>query len=191
MRLKEKYLNNLSGKVKLIVFFQIIFIFIFSCSSGSADSEDDLIEQAFPKITENNYVLSIQDFKDVGFKALREYKSVNELPPLKSAFHGIYKKMDYELRFYIDHIDASEYGFKDADIVTGKESIVTGDVPWEDGEKDRRRCSRPPGQPHSGCNYTSKYGDYVIFGNVIVMCEGKDILESRNTCSNLLSFFKE
>jgi len=75
--------------------------------------------------------------------------------------------------------------------VTGKESIVTGDVPWEDGEKDRRRCSRPPGQPHSGCNYTSKYGDYVIFGNVIVMCEGKDILESRNTCSNLLSLLKE
>ena len=52
--------------------------------------------------------------------------------------------------------------------------------------KRRRRCSRPPGQPHSGCNYTSKYGDFVIFENVIVMCEGRYI-RIKNTCSNLLT----
>ncbi|MBH60171.1 MAG: hypothetical protein CL907_03280 [Dehalococcoidia bacterium] len=95
--------------------------------------------------------------------------------------------MDYELRFYSNHQEAIGKGSDDAKLVTGKNGIVTGDVPWEDGEKDRRRCSRPPGQPHSGCNYTSKYGDFVVFNNVIVMCEGKDELESRNTCSNLLS----
>jgi hypothetical protein len=95
--------------------------------------------------------------------------------------------MDYELRFYTNHLDVLNQGKVDALLVTGKEGIVTGDVPWEDGEKDRRRCSRPPGQPHSGCNYTSKYGDFVIFENVVVMCEGKDKLESRNACSNLLS----
>ena len=78
-------------------------------------------------------------------------------------------------------------GAEDAKSVTGKDGIVTGDVPWEDGEKDRRRCGRPPGQPHSGCNYTAKYGDFVIFNNVVVMCEGKDIMESRLTCSNLLN----
>ena len=99
---------------------------------------------------------------------------------------GIFNKKDYELRFYENHDLALSNGADDAKIVTGKDGIVTGDVPWEDGEKDRRRCSRPPGQPHSGCNYTSKYGDFVIFDNVVVMCEGKDIMESRMTCSNLL-----
>ena len=148
-----------------------------------------MIEEAFPYLTNNGKFLNIENFKDKGFKSLREYKSVEELPPLVSAYHGIYKKMDYELRFYNDHQQALESGTIDAKLVTGKESIVTGDVPWEDGEKDRRRCSRPPGQPHSGCNYTSKYGDFVIFENVIVMCEGKDIIESRNTCSNLLALF--
>ena len=148
-----------------------------------------MIEEAFPYLTNNGQSLNIENFKDKGFKSLREYKSVEELPPLVSAYHGIYKKMDYELRFYNDHQQALESGTIDAKLVTGKESIVTGDVPWEDGEKDRRRCSRPPGQPHSGCNYTSKYGDFVIFENVIVMCEGKDIIESRNTCSNLLALF--
>ncbi len=146
-----------------------------------------MIEQAFPEITNNEIILNIEDFKSAGFKSLREYKDVEEVPPLSSAFHGIFKKMDYELRFYGNHQDALNQGSEDAKLVTGKDSIVTGDVPWEDGEKDRRRCSRPPGQPHSGCNYTSKYGDFVIFENVIVMCEGKDTLESRNTCSNLLS----
>ena len=148
-----------------------------------------MIEEAFPYLTNNGQSLNIENFKDKGFKSLRDYKSVEELPPLVSAYHGIYKKMDYELRFYNDHQQALESGTIDAKLVTGKESIVTGDVPWEDGEKDRRRCSRPPGQPHSGCNYTSKYGDFVIFENVIVMCEGKDIIESRNTCSNLLALF--
>ena len=148
-----------------------------------------MIEEAFPYLTNNGEFLNIENFKDKGFKSLREYKSVEELPPLVSAYHGIYKKMDYELRFYNDHQQALESGTIDAKLVTGKESIVTGDVPWEDGEKDRRRCSRPPGQPHSGCNYTSKYGDFVIYENVIVMCEGKDIIESRNTCSNLLNLF--
>ena len=166
-----------------------MFIFIISCSSGSADSEEDLIEQAYPKVTNNNGILSISDFESAGFKSLREYKTVEEVPLLSSAFHGIFKKMDYELRFYNNHQDALNQGSEDANLVTGKESTVTGDVPWEDGEKDRRRCSRPPGQPHSGCNYTSKYGDFVIYENVIVMCEGKDIIESRNTCSNLLTLF--
>ena len=166
-----------------------MFIFIISCSSGSADSEEDLIEQAFPKVTNNNNILSVSDFESTGFKSLREYKTVEEVPLLSSAFHGIFKKMDYELRFYNNHQDALNQGSEDANLVTGKESTVTGDVPWEDGEKDRRRCSRPPGQPHSGCNYTSKYGDFVIYENVIVMCEGKDIIESRNTCSNLLTLF--
>ena len=160
-----------------------------SCSSEGNKSQDELIEEAYPYVTNTGTSFGIEDFKDKGFKSLRQYKSVEELPPLISAYHGIYKKMDYELRFYNNHQDALNQGTVDAEIVTGKESVVTGDVPWEDGEKDRRRCSRPPGQPHSGCNYTSKYGDFVIFENVIVMCEGKDILESRNTCSNLLTLF--
>ena len=65
-----------------------------------------MIEEAFPKVTNNNVILSISDFKSAGFKSLREYKSVEEVSLLSSAFHGIYKKMDYELRFYDNHEDA-------------------------------------------------------------------------------------
>lgn len=157
-----------------------------SCSGEGSKTLEELIEEAFPYVTNNNKSLDIANFEDKGFKLLREYKSVEELPPLLSSYHGIFNKKDYELRFYENHDLALSNGADDAKIVTGKDGIVTGDVPWEDGEKDRRRCSRPPGQPHSGCNYTSKYGDFVIFNNVVVMCEGKDIMESRMTCSNLL-----
>ena len=38
-------------------------------------------------------------------------------------------------------------------------------------------------------NITKLSSEIVIFEKVIVMCEGKDILESRNTCSNLLTLF--
>ena len=95
-----------------------MFIFIISCSSGSADSEQDLIEQAYPKVTNNNGILSISDFKSAGFKTLREYKTVEEVPLLSSAFHGIFKKMDYELRFYNNHQDALNQGSEDANLVS-------------------------------------------------------------------------
>ena len=168
----------------------LIIILLFGCSGSSKpETMEDLIESEFPKITNSGKLFTIINFKSAGFKALREYKTVEVLPPLDSAWHGIYQKMDYELRFYKNHGEAQDFGSNDAQLVSGKEGIVTGDVPWEDGAKDRRRCSRPPGQPHSGCNYTSKYADYVIFENVVVLCEGKDKLESRTSCSNLLSSF--
>ncbi len=176
-------------KPKLVLLSLILIVLIGCLGSAKPESMEDLIESEFPKITNSGKLFTIINFKSAGFKALREYKTVEVLPPLDSAWHGIYKKMDYEIRFYKNHLQAKEAGSKDAQMVSGKDGVVTGDVPWEDGAKDRRRCSRPPGQPHSGCNYTSKYGDYVIFENVVVMCEGKDKLESRTSCSNLLSSF--
>jgi len=165
-------------------------LIILGCSGsgdGSSGNMEDIIETTFPKTTNSGRILSIDDLKTAGFKSRKQYKKVELLPPLTEAWHGMFKKMDYEIRFYSSHEDASGQGVVDAEIVTGKDGIVTGDVPWEDGARDRRRCSRPPGQPHSGCNYTSKYGDFVIYENVIAMCEGKDKLESRETCFNLLS----
>ena len=81
-----------------------------------------MIEEAFPYLTNNGQSLNIENFKDKGFKSLREYKSVEVLPPFISAYHGIYKKMDYELRFYNNHQQAFESGKIDAKLVTGKES---------------------------------------------------------------------
>jgi len=172
-----------------VLSFTATFV-ILACSgsgNGSSGNMDDIIETAFPKTSNSGRILSIDDLKTVGFKVRKQYKEVDFLPPLNESWHGMFNKMDYEIRFYSSHEDASGQGVVDAEIVTGKDGIVTGDVPWEDGAKDRRRCSRPPGQPHSGCNYTSKYGDFVIYENVIAMCEGKDKLESRETCSSLLS----
>ena len=183
-------MSKISFNYKKLLFLNLLLFFIFSCSAGSVEDEKNLIEDTFPAVTNSGLILGIDDFKLSGFKHLREYKEVDELPPLIEAHHGIFKKMDYELRFYASHIEALSRGTEDAKLVTGKEGIVTGDVPWEDGEKDRRRCSRAASQPHSGCNYTAKYADFVIFENVVVMCEGKDVLESRVSCSNILSLIK-
>ena len=183
-------MSNIFLNFNKLLFLHILLFFIFSCSAGSEEDEKILIEDTFPAVTNSGLTLGIDDFRLSGFKHLREYKKVDELPPLMEAHHGIFKKMDYELRFYASHSEALSKGAEDAKLVTGKEGIVTGDVPWEDGEKDRRRCSRAASQPQSGCNYTAKYADFVIFENVVVMCEGKDVLESRVSCSNILSLIK-
>ena len=178
--------------------FFILFIMSFwilgGCASGSSgegsQSMDDIIEETMPKISQPSSTFSIDDFKEIKFKPLKEYKDVEELQGLKEAWHGVFQKSDYEIRFYDSHEDANNFGVQDANLVTGESGLVTGDVPWKEGAKDRRRCSRPPGQPHSGCNYTSKYGDFIVIGNVILMCEGKDILESREVCKKLIGSLK-
>ena len=183
-------MNLYSNKFLYIFFFFLLMFSLLGCSGQSSDDSsegmDKLIEETMPKISQPSSTFTINDFNDLKFKPLREYKSVEELQGLKEAWHGVFQKSEYEIRFYKSHEDANAFGTEDANLVTGESGLVTGDdVPWKDGAKDRRRCSRPPGQPHSGCNYTSKYGDYIVIGNVILMCEGKDILESREVCNKL------
>ena len=171
------------------IFSSLLIFSFFGCLGQSSDNGfqgmDKLIEETMPKISQPSSIFSIDDFKNVEFKVLRGYENVEKLEGLQESWHGIFQKSEYEIRFYKSYEDANTFGTEDANLVTGESGVVTGDVPWKEGAKDRRRCSRPPGQPHSGCNYTSKYGDYIVIGNVILMCEGKDILESREACNKL------
>ena len=50
-----------------------------SCSSEGNKSQDELIEEAYPYVTNTGTSIGIEDFKDKGFKSLRQYKSVAEL----------------------------------------------------------------------------------------------------------------
>lgn len=192
----EKHMNNKFFYLKsnLFIFLILSFYLLGACGSETSgegsQSMDKIIEETMPKISQPSSSFSINNFKDIKFKPLKEYKNIEEIQGLKEAWHGVFQKSDYEIRFYNSHEDANNFGVQDANLVTGESGLVTGDVPWEEGAKDRRRCSRPPGQPHSGCNYTSKYGDFIVIGNVILMCEGKDVLESREVCRKLTDFLE-
>ena len=139
-----------------------------------------------PRIRSTEGTYSIDDLKTAGVKANKDY-DVENLPGADAAWRIIYNRLDYEVRFYPDHQTLLDEGIPYVEHVTGDDAIVIGDdVIWEEGAKDRRRCSRDADTPHSGCSYSPRYWDYVVVGNMILMCEGLESKQSIDNCDNLL-----
>lgn len=154
-----------------------------AAQSASAPEE----EGVDPRITVSDRLFTVEDLKAAGAKANKEY-DVAELPGAESAYRLILNRVEYEARFYPDHQTAIDQGWEYADHVTGDDAVVTGDgILWEEGAKDRRRCSRHADTPHSGCSYSSRYWDFVVVGNMVLMCEGLESKESLENCDAFLS----
>ncbi len=154
-------------------------------SSGGAPSEAG--DGADPRIRSSDGSYTIDDLKTAGVKANKDY-DIEDLPGADAAWRVIFNRLDYEVRFYPDHQTLLDDGIPYAEHVTGDDAVVIGDdVLWEEGAKDRRRCSRDADTPHSGCAYSPRYWDYVVVGNMILMCEGLESKQSIENCDDLLA----
>ncbi len=155
-------------------------------SGGNDDSGAPAEPAGDPRIRSTEGSYTIEDLKVAGVKANKEY-DVEELPGADAAWRIIYNRLDYEVRFYPDHQTLLDEGIPYVEHVTGDDAIVIGDyIIWEEGAKDRRRCSRDADTPHSGCAYSPRYWDYIVTGNMIMMCEGLESEQSIENCDNLL-----
>lgn len=134
-------------------------------------------------VLDNGRTYTIDDIKTTGAKTPKQY-DVTDLPSAIDAWNAIFAQKEYEARFYASHADAVSVGTSWAESVSGEEALVVGDdVIWDEGAKDRRQCNRSVA--HSGCNYTARYGDFVILGNMILLCEGKSSEEALEICEEL------
>ncbi len=161
-----------------------------ACGSDTGDSGGGAPAEGNggdPRIRSTEGTYTIDNLKAAaGVKANKDY-DVEELPGADAAWRIIYNRLDYEVRFYPDHQTLLDDGIPYVEHVTGDDAIVIGDdVIWEEGAKDRRRCSRDADTPHSGCSYSPRYWDYVVVGNMILMCEGLESKQSIENCDNLL-----
>jgi hypothetical protein len=111
---------------------------------------------------------------------------VNGLPDATGAYMIYYtpansEPAQYELRIYPDHATALESGIGYADEVTGPEALLREvDVRWNEGTRDRR------GGGAFRDSLTPMYADYAVYGNVILMCEGRDSTQSLDRCKVFL-----
>ncbi len=152
-------------------------------ADGGAPAEGSDVD---PRIKSAEGTYTIDDLKAAGVKANKDY-DVEELPGADAAWRVIYNRLDYEVRFYPDHQTLLDEGIPYVEHVTGDDAVVIGDdIIWEEGAKDRRRCSRDADTPHSGCAYSPRYWDYVVVGNMIMMCEGLESKQSIENCEDLL-----
>ena len=180
----------------------LLLLWVISCFSN--EDPADLIN----KITDTERVFSLEDFTNSGFKKLKKYK-IKDLPDSIGAFYGFYKfedPVDFELRFYANHADAVESGIplaeerageKVEDVILDKELAT-----FKEGLKDARGCLGAQTQKGQGGGYFSggagvgghcvypKYKDFIVYGNVILLCQGMESKDALNNCSKLISLLK-
>jgi len=141
---------------------------------------------AFQRITSSDRTYTVEDLRAFGMKANLQY-DVEGLPNAVDAWRCIYNQKEYEARFYASHEDAVAHGTGPADEPTGPDAILFGDaVSWEPGMNNRKICGHASigSAANAGCG--AKFGDYVIYGNLILLCEGENSEESLTRCETAL-----
>ena len=188
--------------MKKIFLTVLIVIISLGCSAEvipTATPEPVLEEVVFDQVTDDGKLYTSKDFFDAGFKEYKEY-NVAKLIGATEAWYGYWgKNMDdfqtvnyYELRFYPDHSTAVSDGTLFAEDATGKDAnLGRKDAMWRVGLADRKR-----NRPSSGINLgrewrLSKYAEYMIYDNVIILCMGEDSRESFKLCNDLIDLVNE
>ena len=185
-------MKKINLSLSIIIALSILFI--------SCGNRQEAPGASIEKISNPDKTFSIEDFEALGLKKNKTYK-VADLPKATSAYYGFLKvkgtkiTVDYELRFYDSQVEALNPGVEWVEERIGKGAVLTkGDARWKEGVKEARTCGGDSGHgkgyslvvASSTCNL-AKYFDYFIYGNTILLCQGKDIESATANCRLLLS----
>lgn len=176
--------------MKKILIIIVAIISLMGCSSEWSKSTEIL-----QSIVPENRLFNIKDLEAIGFKKNREY-NVDGLEGVLESWNGFWapdrkdmlQQKEYELRFYLSHSNAVNLGEALAQEVTGKNAkLKKSEVTWKEGVKDRRQII---GREGGSRNSTGpKHGNYAIFGNLIMLCEGPEGI-SLEVCWKLITALK-
>ena len=162
-----------------------------SGDDAGASADGSSIFSVGPQIFDNGRILTLDVLKAVGFKKGKEF-NVEGLPAATAAYYGFwgldpYNRGEFEARFYATHEDAVNFGTAPADERTGRNAILKADeAGWDEGLKEARACTRSAGGDSSNCK-SSRYGNFAIFGNLILICQGRDEGSGAEACTELLA----
>ena len=164
---------------------------LLGCSNAITTCGIDIdVEGMIARLEDTERKYTVSDLEAVGFKKSKTYdvKDLSEASSAHYGFYGVdtYARLEYEARFYFSHASAKSAGVEFANHATGAgASLYEDDQTWTEGLSERRRCDSSGGHPVGRCGYP-KYFDYVIAGNMVLMCEGKETIESLSACADLL-----
>lgn len=124
-----------------------------------------------------------------GFKLSKSY-DIDGLRNATGAVYGFfgsdpYNRRELEIRIYPNHATALDSGVDFANEATGPTAILSSSAQrWDTGITQRRACrANTRGSHHTGRCDAAKYGDYIVFGNLIVLCEGIDSETALRNCN--------
>ena len=168
----------------------LLVLVSFACGSdGGARSEAPVLQQISP----SSRIFSIDDLKLAGYKTSKHY-DVTDLPGAVDAWFGFFKAdgknpSDYEVRFYGSHEDAVALGVAPADEASGEDAKLDEETTsWTVGLKDRKKLFSGGAADLSAWSgkVQTKYGDFVVLGNMVLLCEGANSEEALERCDALL-----
>ncbi|MDP6665871.1 MAG: hypothetical protein QF357_00565 [Dehalococcoidia bacterium] len=175
--------------VALILAFVVLVV--VGCGSDSGGAASEAVVGA--RVSDDGRSYTFDEFTAVGFKKNKSY-DVSELPSAESAYYGFwgldpYNREDFELRFYPSHADAVEHGTDLAEERTGEDAKLTDSTAtWTVGVKDARECHGLLMQSaHAATCLDAKYYDYMIVGNLVLLCPGDAVDVARENCDELLA----
>lgn len=182
-----------SGTFQLpFLLFAVIALAVAGIACGGGDAEVSDSEGPIAKIDDTDRIYTADDIKNATNFKLDDDYDIEGLEDAVAAIYGFYgtdpyARLEYEVRFYSDHATAMSVGVDFADEVTGADAVILKDIQrWDEGLSDRRQCAGNGGH-HSGKCDNPKYFDYVVVGNMIMLCQGKDTATSHQACADLMS----
>ena len=153
---------------------------------GGEDAPPVIAPEEIQRVTAAARPLAIEDLVGAGCKSSKQY-DVTGLIEARSAYYGFYRPgggapISYEARFYDTHEAAIEFGTALAEEGAGEGAKLSrGTAIWKEGLSERRL-----GTGYMGSGLIPKYGDYVIYGNMVLLCEGVNSEEALLRCASLI-----
>ena len=175
---------------KTLIITLTFLVLVVGCEEKADDSYYDVV-------TASERIFTSEELESIGFKKNKEY-DVSGLEGALKTVNGFWStgigKKEYELRFYPSHSVAVSLGEPLAQEVTGKDgSIKKSDLTWKEGIKERRKIRGEEGGKtgaSGGNSIGPKHGNYSIYGNVVMLCEGPEVT-SLEVCWKLINALKE
>ena len=170
---------------KILVMFLIFLVLVGACGEKTQN-------KSYEVITPSNRIFTFEDLDSIGFKKNKEY-NVDGLIGATKAINGFWApdkdRKEYELRFYPAHAIAVSSGESLAQEVTGFDGkIKKSEVTWKEGAKERRQITDSVYATRN--KVVAKHGNYAIYGNVVMLCEGPEII-SLEVCWKLINALRE
>ena len=178
---------------RILIISLTLLALIGACEIVSPEpTPEPVVEEiVYEQVVDNGKIYSSKDFFDAGFNEYKEY-NVSKLTGSTEAWYGYWgpdedSDVYYELRFYPDHSTAVSEGTPFAEDDTGDDAkLKRQDTMWRVGLAERKASEGKENMSgNKGRFRLARYADYIIFNNVIILCEGEDSKEAFKICNDL------
>ena len=155
---------------------------------------DRQYEESLPQISTTGRIIKIDDLLNSSFKKSKQY-ATDGLPGAETVIYGFLKKdsdaFDYEVRFYRNHQQAVDLGVALAEEGSGLTAVLNKkEAVYKEGIKERRMVIGGVGGAGGRSGIGPRYGGYVVYENLILLCPGANLGQAVDRCKYLVIALK-